>query len=145
VTLVIDASVAVKWVLPEVGSEAANQLKGQDLAAPDLWLSEAANALWRRSRRGEFSAAQANQLIAELLEAPVVSSPIEADIAEALKIARDLGHPVYDCLYLACALRYDTRVVTGDIRFAAVAARSPAYAARVVMLGAEGVSPPARS
>ena len=46
-TVVIDASVALKWVLPEDGSAAAMAMRAQSLAAPSHWLIEAANALWR--------------------------------------------------------------------------------------------------
>jgi predicted nucleic acid-binding protein len=47
-TVVIDASVAIKWVLEEPGSEQAISLQDEELIAPALWLIEAANALWRR-------------------------------------------------------------------------------------------------
>jgi predicted nucleic acid-binding protein len=33
----------------------------------------------------------------------------------------ELGHPVYDCLYLACAESADAILVTADDRFAAKA------------------------
>ena len=52
--IVIDASVAVKWVIDEPESEAAVALRDQELIAPALWLAEAANALWRHARIGEI-------------------------------------------------------------------------------------------
>jgi len=51
-TIVVDASIALKWVLEEPGSDAAEELLEKDLAAPSLWLLDAANALWRRTVRG---------------------------------------------------------------------------------------------
>jgi len=119
--IVVDASVALKWVLDEPGSEAAVALRDQELIAPVLWLAEAANALWRHARTGEISSDEAAVYFSELRQAPVASLPIEPHLESALKLATEIGHPVYDCLYLALALRHDTYVVTADRRFAAAA------------------------
>ena len=120
-TIVIDASVAVKWVLGESDSDAAVALRDEELIAPVLWLAEAANVLWRRARADEITGEQANTRLSELVKAPVASLPIEAHLERALALAMEIGHPVYDCLYLALALRHDTHVVTADRRFAAAA------------------------
>ena len=131
--VVIDASVAVKWVVSEIGSDAADALLEQDLMAPVLWLAEAANALWRRARIGEITAEQANARLSELLRAPVASLPIEPHLGHALNLAIEIGHPVYDCIYLALALRHQTHVVTADRRFAA-AASTPNLAGSIRLL-----------
>jgi predicted nucleic acid-binding protein len=136
VTIVIDASVALKWVLDEPGREAADALVEDDLIAPELWLVEAANALWRRTTLGEITADEAFERLAELANAPVASLAMEPHLATALRLAAEIGHPVCDCLYLALALRYDTHVVTADRRFRAAAASLPAFADRVRLLGA---------
>lgn len=54
--IVVDASVAVKWLVAEEGSDVANRLltDGGDLYAPRLMASEVANALWRKARLGEI-------------------------------------------------------------------------------------------
>jgi predicted nucleic acid-binding protein len=57
--MVIDASVAIKWVVPEVGGEAASDLLGRELWAPSLWLAEAASAPLEKARRGEITADEA--------------------------------------------------------------------------------------
>ena len=59
--LVVDASVAVKWLVAEEDSEAADRLLagGDDLHAPRLMASEIANALWRKARTGEIGQGQA--------------------------------------------------------------------------------------
>ena len=124
-TLVVDASVALKWVLAEPGQAAADALLDEDLIAPSLWLLEAANALWRRNLRGEISAGEAEERLSELFNAPVTSIPIEDDLSMAAALAQRLGHPVYDCLYLALAIREQTHVVTADRRFWAVAQTVP--------------------
>ncbi len=123
-SIVIDASVALKWVFDEPGTEAALVLRESQLIAPTLWLAEAANALWRHVRLGEITAEEALAWMTELGNAPVASLAIEPHVARALKLATEIDHPVYDCVYLALALHYDTHVVTDDRRFAAAAART---------------------
>jgi predicted nucleic acid-binding protein len=135
VRIVIDASVAVKWVLDEPGSEAAVALCDQELIAPVLWLAEVANALWRRARIGEITNDQAAALVSELLNAPVASIAIEPHLEAALKLATEIDHPVYDCIYLALALHHRTHVVTADRRFV-FAASSTAHAGSVRLLAA---------
>jgi predicted nucleic acid-binding protein len=125
VRIVVHASVALKWVLDEPGSEAAVALRDHELVAPTLWLAEAANALWRHARIGEISNDEAIAYFAELLKAPVASLPIEPQLEPALKLAMEIGHPIYDCIYLALALRHQTHVVTADRRFAAAASAPP--------------------
>jgi predicted nucleic acid-binding protein len=134
VRIVVDASVALKWVVGETGSDAADALLDQDLIAPVLWLAEAANALWRKARIGDITVDQASARLSELREAPVASLPIEPHIEPALKLAMEIGHPVYDCLYLALALHHQTHVVTADRRFFASAASTPGLAGGVRLL-----------
>lgn len=120
-SIVIDASVALKWVFEEPGTEAALALRGDQLVAPAIWLAEVANALWRHVKLGETTAAEASARMDELAKAPVATLPIEPHIAGALRLATEISHPVYDCLYLALAMHYDTHVITDDRRFAAAA------------------------
>jgi predicted nucleic acid-binding protein len=135
VKIVVDASVALKWVLDEPGSEAAVALRDRELIAPALWLAETANALWRHARTGDISDDEAATYFSELLQAPVASLPIETHLEPALKLAIEIGHPVYDCIYLALALHHQTQVVTADRRFAS-AASTPALAGSVRLLAA---------
>ena len=71
--IVVDASVAVKWVLDEPDSAAAVALRDEELIAPVLWLAEASNVLWRRVRISEVTADEARGLLSELMDAPVAS------------------------------------------------------------------------
>jgi predicted nucleic acid-binding protein len=132
--IVVDASVAVKWVLNEPRSDAAIALRDEELLAPALWLAEAANALWRHVRLGEFDSEQALARFSELEKAPVASLAIEPHVVHALRLATEGQHPVYDCIYLALALHQRTHVVTDDRRFATAAARLN-LADRVRLLG----------
>jgi predicted nucleic acid-binding protein len=132
--LVVDASVALKWVLSEAGTEAALALRTDELLAPILWLAEAANALWRGVRLGELMLDEARELLDALIKAPVASLPMEPHLQAALTLSVQLQHPLYDCIYLALALHQDTHVVTADRRFAAIASR-PGMKDRVRLLG----------
>jgi predicted nucleic acid-binding protein len=134
-SIVVDASVALKWVLDEPGREAADALLEEELVAPAFWLIEAANALWRRHRLGELSEAESAERLSELFNAPVTASAVEEDLFEAAALAARLGHPVYDCLYLAAAIREDTYVVTADTRFHRIVAATPDLAQSIRLLG----------
>ena len=56
-TWIVDASVAIKWVVDEPGTEHALLLRRDSLAAPDLLVPECANILWKKVRRKELSEA----------------------------------------------------------------------------------------
>jgi predicted nucleic acid-binding protein len=135
VRIVIDASVAVKWVVNEPRTDAALALRNEQLIAPALWLAEAANALWRHVRLAEMTSDEAFARMAELGNAPVASFAIEPHVARALEIATQINHPVYDCFYLALALHEGITLVTDDRRFAAAVASRPELNGRVRLLG----------
>jgi predicted nucleic acid-binding protein len=133
--LIVDASVAVKWVVTEPHSEVASGLLEEDLAAPELWLIEVANALWARQARGLMTMDEAGAGLRELLVAPVRSLRLVGLVPLAFDLAAALRHPAYDCCYLAAAQVYDCHLVTADARLARRAARHPDYARRIRLLG----------
>ena len=65
--LVIDASVAIKWVIEEPGTREALSLRRHRLFAPDLLVAECANILWKKTRRNELTLQEA-LLAARLLQ-----------------------------------------------------------------------------
>jgi len=113
--LVIDASVAVKWVIEERGTPAALALRDRfKLIAPELLVAECADILWKKVTRNELSDAEA-LLCARLLEnAGIEIMPTGALLEAATKIAIELAHPAYDCMYLALAVQQHCRFVTAD-------------------------------
>ena len=121
---VVDASVAVKWLVVEQDADVARELatSGHDLNAPRLMASEIANALWRKARVGEIERRAAGILLANVSDMPVRWGADEIVSADAVRLALALDHPVYDCMYLALAHRIDAKVVTADRRFATAAA-----------------------
>ena len=117
---VVDASVAVKWLVDEAHSEEAAKLldHGAPLVAPELVFAESANALWAMHRRGDIDANELAEAVDALRAAPIlVPRPMRALTAAASRLARDLNHPVYDCFYLALALELQYPVVTADQAF----------------------------
>ena len=75
--IVVDSSVALKWVLDEPESDAATALKGKELIAPGFWLAEAANALWRHARLGQITAPEVLERFDELTDAPARNPEID--------------------------------------------------------------------
>lgn len=114
--LVVDASVAIKWFLPEIHGEAALRLlEGQyALRAPDLIFSEFGNVLWKRFRKGQISRKEAIVTTEALLALPLQVESSQSLIPAALEIACSAHRTVYDSLYLAVAIAYQCRVVTAD-------------------------------
>lgn len=134
-TLVIDASVAVKWVVPEEWSDVARELSGltDRLIAPRLIMTEVANALARKTMHGlldrEEAAFHYRTLTIMLPDLITIDDMIEP----AFQKACALRHPIYDLIYLETAQRFDAQVVTADRRFAAKLAGTE-YAGYVTLL-----------
>lgn len=116
-TFVIDASIAIKWVVEEDGTAQALLLRQAKLLAPDLLTAECANVLWKKVGRREMSRQEA-LLAARLLQgADVELLPTKSFLEAATRIAIDLDHPAYDCVYLALAAANGFPFVTADRRF----------------------------
>lgn len=116
--VVVDTSVAVKWLLDEPGSESAGRLmtENQALLAPDLLLVETANVLWKKIRRGEMPAADLDETLSDLLSLDINFYGSGLLLGRASRLALQLGHPVYDCMYLALAAETGAPIATADRR-----------------------------
>lgn len=114
---VVDASVAVKWLVVEEGSaDARAMLDDEELHAPRLLVSEVANAVWRKVRIDQVDRGAAGQLLATITDMPVRWHADETIRADAIRLAIAHDRPVYDLMYLALAQRLGVRVVTADQR-----------------------------
>ena len=131
-SLIVDASVAVKWFFLEADSQRADSLRGGefDFIAPELIIAEIGNAARKKRSRNEIDAAGAIFVIqrAPLIFASLVSI---VDLAEAaMRLSATLLHPIYGCFYLALAERERAPIVSADASLLAAAKRLPAIAAR---------------
>ena len=118
--LIVDASIAVKWFIPEKGSDAAARAldRKSPPIAPDLIRVEVANVIWKLSHRKLLSPEQACRIIRDFLSLQIGIYDSGALIQPALKIAVQTEQTVYDCLYLALAVNTEGTLLTADQRFA---------------------------
>lgn len=130
-SVIVDASVALKWVVDEEDSDLAVQLADLDLAAPAIFSSECANGLWAKAQRREITPEEAVERLQALMAVPVELVPVEALAEEALLLALSMEHPVYDCFYLALALRRDVLLITADGRFTDAVLRHGEYSGHI--------------
>ncbi len=118
--MIVDASVVVKWFTTEPLHEEARKLLEIDepLVAPDILVTEFANALWLKTIREEIDRSAAAQAVSAVsgrgIPSLVASAPY---VGRAYELATNLKHPVYDCVYLAVAESMDTTFLTADRRF----------------------------
>lgn len=115
---VVDASVAIKWYLPEEYSQQAVSLlvPGFELWAPDLVFVEVGNVLWKRVQRGELDPERARLFLIDFLSSPLHIEDSPVLLEKAWDIAHRYGRSVYDSLYLALAERLGAAMVTADKR-----------------------------
>jgi predicted nucleic acid-binding protein len=135
---VVDASVAIKWLLPESDADIARRLLRMPHLwfAPDLLFAEMANIIWKRVRRREFSADEGQRMINAIVQSAVEEISSRELATEALEIAAATGRSAYDSLYLAMALRLDTRLITADERLDHAISVFPQLSAHIELLTA---------
>ena len=124
---VVDASVAVKWFLPEVHDPEALRLLSDDteLLAPDLVVSEVGNILWKRVRAGDVSETEGEAVLQAFGRLRLAITPSASLILPAFAIACQTQRTVYDSQYLALALRESALLVTADEKFCNALAGTP--------------------
>jgi predicted nucleic acid-binding protein len=124
-TVLVDASVALKWVIQETGSDLAEEVARSDrLIAPDFLLLECANVLTQKARRGHLHPDDAVDRLRFIERSVARFIPLAPHVREAQRLSLALGHSAYDCLYLAAALAEEVVLVTADDAFAALAERA---------------------
>jgi predicted nucleic acid-binding protein len=115
-SLIVDSSVATKWVVDEPGSNRARALFLSDECwAPNLIIAEVGNALWKKRRMNLVTAEQAMAAL-EALPPRLVLFDMPDLAPRAVQIAVHLDHPIYDCFYLALAERERAPLVCADGR-----------------------------
>jgi predicted nucleic acid-binding protein len=132
---VVDASVAVKWVVEEpYTAEALRALETYEMVAPCLIHSEVASALSKKALRGELEPDEAIAKMDEIAHADVGTVSDEHLAVAAVRLAQLLQHPVYDCFYLALAQAESVPVITADVGLM-TAARNAGLEDGVVWIG----------
>jgi predicted nucleic acid-binding protein len=123
---VVDASVVVKWFVAEDLHEQARDLLRADdtLLAPDLIILEITNTIWKKTMRREIDRPQAAIIAAAVLQGEPQLYPSTEFSERALEMALSLNHPIYDCIYLACAEHFDAPLITADQRLCKAAANT---------------------
>ena len=133
--VVVDASVAAKWFLPEKGETLVDQAlallnkydKGEvRFVVPDLFYVEIANAIWKTVRAGRVSQAFGDRALGLLTQREFATVPSLKLLDEAFQIATAYGRTVYDSLYVALAMQTNSQLITADERLAnSLASRFP--------------------
>lgn len=130
---VVDASLVIKWFVPEVDSDAARRWldASHDYLAPDLLFPETGNTVWKKIRRGELTPDEGQRLVTDLSVIAVEAVAMRGLLPDAYAMALSTGITVYDATYLTLAVRLETQVITGDDRFARRLADHPLLAPHV--------------
>ena len=135
--LVVDASVAAKWLLAEALSPTALGLvqPENELIVPELFWAEVGNILWKKWRAGELPETEVMRRFDDLgsMGLRTVSNTVVARAAVGVALAT--GRTVYDSQYVALAMHEGCRFVTADERLVNGLVRTK-YAAHVAWLGA---------
>ncbi|WP_246665433.1 type II toxin-antitoxin system VapC family toxin [Rhizobium tropici] len=124
--LIVDASIAIKWVVEEEGTDDTVGLRSRfHFAAPEPLIPECANILWKKVQRDELLREEA-ALAARLLEGSGIDLlSMTGLLEEATNLSIALAHPAYDCAYLMAAHRIRSRFVTADTRLLRIARLEP--------------------
>jgi predicted nucleic acid-binding protein len=121
--LVLDASVAIKWYIPEtLAAEARRFLSpGFRMHVPSFFAAECGNTIWKKvAQRRELDRDRGREILEELLAYPMQVHEAEGLIIPAYQLAHGVGNPklaVHDFVYLALAVALDCRLVTADRLF----------------------------
>ncbi|WHZ24403.1 MAG: hypothetical protein OJF47_003515 [Nitrospira sp.] len=116
---IVDASVAIKWFIPEIHSEAANLVRRarHRLHVPAFLALELGNVIAKKIRRAELTREDGKAILKELQHLPLQRHADDRLFPAAYELAVDTQQSLYDCLYLALAEVVDGRMITADRKF----------------------------
>lgn len=118
--VVIDASVLIKFYVPEILSDRAEQLlieaeQGHmELLAPDLIYPEVGNILWKKERLRELTRSEIQEITEAIVDLPLKIEHSKQLLQAAVEIGIAYGTTIYDALYITLAKVYETKMITAD-------------------------------
>lgn len=118
--LIIDASVVIKFYIPEILSDKSAEVMSRVadgelmLCAPDLLYPETGNILWKKQGRHELTPVEVDEIVDAITALPIKIEPSMPVMPLAVSIAMQSGITVYDAMYVAVARIYETRMITAD-------------------------------
>ncbi len=119
-TIVVDASVAAKWLFREVDADRARALVEEaqaghlSMLAPELLPVEIASSLWKRVYREGVRPEEVKAHYDRFVHLCPALVRISGLTETAFHLALENKHPVYDCLYVALSLETHCPLVTAD-------------------------------
>ena len=116
---VVDASVAIKWYVPEIYEQQATKiLQGRNfLHVPELIYPEFASILWKKVRRSEITSAEGKKIITAFSKQSLLPHSHQQLVQSAYFGAEATGQTAYDWTYLALAVSLSCEFVTADEKF----------------------------
>lgn len=116
--ITVDTSLALQWVLPEEDSlRADGYLENAKVASPDILMVEVANVLAKKVRAEDLTIEDAHRALAFVRSSVSLLEPTEPLVPRAMELSAQLGHALYDCVFLACAERMGGKLATRDAPF----------------------------
>lgn len=118
--LVVDSSIVIKWFVPEIGSDVADQvldrykIKSLTLLAPDLLHAELGNIVWKKCRLQTLEPDDGHTIIYAMKLIELEVTPSSQLLNDAYRLATDHQRTVYDSLYIALSLREGVPFLTAD-------------------------------
>jgi predicted nucleic acid-binding protein len=122
---VLDASVTINWAMPDefypTADRAWEEIATGSATVPSIWWYEVRNILVVNERRQRISTPDSARFLDHLLQFSI-DIDNHLDSAMILDLSRRLGRTVYDCAYLALAMRQHLPLATLDTALQAAAA-----------------------
>lgn len=121
--IVLDVSGAVSSLLQDdqKGIFADYISDADSIIAPELFVVDLGNVMWKYVNFQDMNEAKARQILVSGLD---LIDEFISDITlidEALQLAVETKHPVYDCLYLTLAYRTGYSILSHDKKLKALA------------------------
>jgi predicted nucleic acid-binding protein len=119
--VVIDASVALAWCLPDEASGYAetvlSSLEGSTILVPAVWTTEVTNGVLMAERRRRIQRSEIQRFVGLLDSLTVVVdvSPVTQFMDRTLPLAREYGLSAYDASYLEVAVRHSAPLASLDL------------------------------